>query len=212
MKVVKVYGALKERLGQSRFELNVETPAQAIRGLCANFEGLQKWIIDSELDGIGYKVFVGKEQVTEDNIDILQLPWSEKEVFSITPVITGAGRGFGRILVGALMIGAAIYFGPAGAGFMQAGMGATTSAGFTIGAAASSFIGSVGAALVLGGVADMLSPLPEMPRDPSRNESYGFGGVANTMAQGTPVPIAYGRLFVGSSPISIGLDVDQVQV
>ena len=60
MKVVKVYGALKERLGQGTFEFNVETPAQAIRALCANFIGLEKWFIDNDQNGIAYKVLVGK--------------------------------------------------------------------------------------------------------------------------------------------------------
>ena len=54
MKVVKVHGALKERLGQGTFEFNVETPAQAIKALCANFSGLDKWLIDSDKDGVAY--------------------------------------------------------------------------------------------------------------------------------------------------------------
>ena len=60
MKVVKVYGALKERLGQGTFELEVDTPAQAIKALCVNFDGLDKWIIDNDRNGIGYKDLVGK--------------------------------------------------------------------------------------------------------------------------------------------------------
>ena len=63
MKVVKVYGELKKRIGQGRLELDVATPAEAIRALCANFPGLQKWIIDSEQDGVAYNVKVGKEQI-----------------------------------------------------------------------------------------------------------------------------------------------------
>ena len=63
MKVVKVYGELKKRLGQGRFELDVATPAEAVRALCANFPGLQKWIVDSEQDGVGFKVKVGKESI-----------------------------------------------------------------------------------------------------------------------------------------------------
>ena len=41
-------------------------------------------------------------------------------------------------------------------------------------------------------------------------ENFGFGGVTNTINQGVPVPICYGRLYVGSSAISVGLDTDQV--
>ena len=60
MKVVKVHGALKEQLGgQGTFELDVFNPAEAIRALCANFPGLENWIIDCEKDGIAYKVVLG---------------------------------------------------------------------------------------------------------------------------------------------------------
>ena len=36
-----------------------------------------------------------------------------------------------------------------------------------------------------------------------------FSNVVNTSRQGMPVPIAYGRVFVGSAVLSSGLDVDQ---
>ena len=42
MKVVKVYGELKKRLGgKSQFKFDVRTPAEALRALCANFPGLE---------------------------------------------------------------------------------------------------------------------------------------------------------------------------
>ncbi len=34
--------------------------------------------------------------------------------------------------------------------------------------------------------------------------------VVNTSKQGLPVPIAYGRVFVGSAVVSAGLDTDQL--
>ncbi len=40
MKTVKVYGKLRELLGQCRFELNVSTPAQAFKALLVNFRSL----------------------------------------------------------------------------------------------------------------------------------------------------------------------------
>ena len=46
-------------------------------------------------------------------------PWSEKDVMHIVPVIKGAGRGFGQILAGALLIGLAVFAAPiAGGGFL----------------------------------------------------------------------------------------------
>ena len=113
MKVVKVYGALRKRLGQCRFELEAATPAQAIKALCVNFPGLDKWLIDSEKDGVGYRVTVSKEKVTEQDVSPLIMPWSEKDVFSITPVIAGAGRGLGSILVGVALVGLAVASGGA---------------------------------------------------------------------------------------------------
>ena len=210
MKVVKVYGALRKRLGQCRFEFDVETPAEAVKALIANFPGLEKWIVDSEKDGIGYRVKVGKEEIGEENVSDLGLPWSARDVFSITPVVMGKGRGgWGAILVGALLVGAAIVFAPAGAGFMGLGAGATAGT-FTLGAGASTFMGSVGVALISSGVAQLLSPTPDLPKRASTLENISFSGIINTSQVGRPIPICYGRLFVGSCVISAGLDTDDL--
>ena len=211
MKVVKVYGALRKRLGQCRFEFDVATPAQAIKALCVNFPGLDKWLIDSEKDGVGYRVTINKEEVTEDNFALLVMPFSEKEVFSITPVVAGAGRGTGQILLGAALIAVAIANPFAGVGLVEgAGVGFSAVAGG--GFAAS--LGNIGIALVLGGVAQAISPQPELNSTLDESvqlESFTFSNVVNTSRQGMACPIAYGRVFVGSAVLSSGLDVDQVQ-
>ena len=222
MKVVKVYGVLRERLGQCRFELNVTTPAQAIKALCVNFPGLDKWLVDSEKDGIGYRVKVGRQQATSEDISVLGLPWSEREVFSITPVIAGAGGNnpFGTILFGALLIGASFLLPGAGLfgttsifGVSAAGTAAGT--GVVVGGAALTAVGTalsfVGAGLVLLGVSQMISPTapPGMElQEANRIQNFTFSGITNTSQQGLAVPIAYGRVFVGSAVISSGLDVD----
>lgn len=208
MKVVKVYGALRKRLGQCRFEFDVSTPAQAIKALCVNFPGLEKWLIDSEKDGVAYRVAVSKEKATEEDMSPLFMPFSDKEVFSITPVVAGAGRGLGQILIGAALITAAVVLAPTGGGGF---LGAAGSGFFS--AAASSAVGSIGVSLVLGGIAQAISPQPdtgiERGREAAKLESFVFNNVVNTAKQGLPVPIAYGRLFVGSAVLSSSLDVDQ---
>ncbi|MEL0151642.1 MAG: hypothetical protein VW779_00365, partial [Halieaceae bacterium] len=146
MKVVKVYGALRKKLGQCRFEFVADTPAEAMRALIANFPGLDKWLIDSAKDGVGYRVSVGKEKATEDDISVLHLPWSERQVFSITPVLTGAGGGGTSILIGVGLIAASFLF--PGAGFL--GLSA-----FGLG------VGTLGAGLILKGVADLISGTPQ---------------------------------------------------
>nr|BAR26961.1 putative phage-related protein tail component [uncultured Mediterranean phage uvMED] len=213
MKVVKVYGALRERLGQCRFELNVATPAQAIKALCVNFPGLDKWLIDSEQDGVAYRVKVGKEEATPSDVSVLGLPWSEREVFSITPVVAGAGGGFGRVLFGALLIGASFAFPGAGLfGSSAFGVFGPLSAG-TIGTLTTvgTALSAVGAGLVLTGVSQIISPTPPSGlelKEANRIQNFSFSGITNTSQQGLAVPIAYGRLFVGSAVISSGLDVD----
>ena len=213
MKVVKVYGALKKRLGgQGTFKFDVNTPGEAIRALCANFPGLDQWLIDSKDKGIGYKTLIGKERITENNADKLVMPWSEKDVFKITPVVVGSGgKGIGAVLLGAVLIGAAIFFAPmagAGAGFIGLGA-AAKGTGVAIGIA-TQVAGTLGVSLVLGGIAQMLSPTPEMPgTSPEANliTNYSFSGIQNTTPQGFPVPICYGRCITGSAVISASLDV-----
>ena len=216
MKVVKVYGALRELLGRTRFEFVADTPAQAMRALLVNFPELQQWLIDSEKNGVAYRVTVGKQKIHNDDVSGLFSPWSEREVFSITPVLMGAGRGVGAILLGAVFIGLSfVTFGSsaafAGGAAGKAGIGLLGL--YKAGAVGSAALGAIGAGLVLTGVAQMLSPVPKPPglaEAPTQLESNSFSGVVNTSRQGVPVPIAYGRVFVGSAVISAGLDVDQV--
>ena len=217
MKVVKVYGALRKKLGQCRFEFDAETPAQALKALCVNFPGLEKWLIDSEQDGVGYRVTIGKEKITNHNPEIIVFPWSEKEVFSITPVMTGAGDGATQIFAGIGLV--AISFLLPGAGLFGATsiFGATAATAGTAGALTTLGVAlsGLGASLIISGVAQAISPSPvqstnvfERGREAARLESFSFSGIVNTSKQGMPVPIAYGRCFVGSAVISSGLDVE----
>ena len=77
MKTIKVYGQLKKFLGQSTFNFDVCTASQAIKALCANFKGLEKWLIDNDQNGIAYKVKVGTEEIGEDNVIFFAIttPW-----------------------------------------------------------------------------------------------------------------------------------------
>jgi predicted phage tail protein len=215
MKVVKVYGALRELLGASRFEFVADTPAQAMRALLVNFPQLEQWLIDSERNGVAYRVSLGKQKIYSEDVSGMFTPWSEQDVFAITPVLTGAGNGgIGTFILGAVLVGVAIFNPFVGFSFAKGGfavMGLTGSA--AIGAGIVAAAGTLGIGLMLAGVAQMLSPVPKPPgpgEAPTQLESNSFSGVANTSRQGVPVPIAYGRVFVGSAIISAGLDVDQV--
>ena len=235
MKVVKVYGALRKKLGQCRFQFEANTPAEAFKALCVNFPGLDKWLVDSEKEGVSYRVAIGKEKINEENYPLVAGPWSEREVLSITPVLAGAGGGAGAqigigvglialsfLLPGAGLFGTTSLFGQVAAGSQLAipFVGAVGTAGTAFATAMGTVFSALGASLVLGGIASAISPSSvssnpavntfERGRDAAKFESFTFSGITNTAKQGLPVPIAYGRVFVGSAVLSSGLDVDQL--
>ena len=210
MKVVKVYGKLRELLGQCRFELNVSTPAQAFKALLVNFPQLERFILDSEKDGVAYRMMVGRQHIGGENFADLALPFGEREVFSIAPVIAGAGA-VGRIFAGVGLIAASFLFPGAGL-FGASAFGvfgplapATIGTLTTVGTALS----AVGAGLILGGVSQMISPTPQpiTRTEQEQLESFSFSGIVNVARQGSPVPIVLGRAYAGSVVISSGLDV-----
>jgi len=118
-------------------------------------------------------------------------------VIKIIPAIGGSGS-LGKIVLGAALIAASFYF-PGTAGALS---------GFLSSAAS-----SIGFSLVLGGVTGMLfkpnTVKSTSSERPNNRPSYAFNGAINTVGQGNPVPLAYGRLRVGSQVISAGLRVEQ---
>ena len=59
MKRVVLRGELARKFGRvHHFDLN--TPAEAIRALCANFEGFQQTLLSAGERGVGYIVQVGR--------------------------------------------------------------------------------------------------------------------------------------------------------
>ena len=229
MKRVVLRGELGKQFGRiHKFDLN--TPAEAIRALCANFEGFQQALVTAGERGVGYIVQVGKAAI--DEVDEIHNPTGQDEEISITPVLAGAGGGVGKILTGVALVAAAIVLGPLGGGFLGLGAGVGGGAAVGVGfltAGASSAIGFIGASLILSGTAQLLSPQPaDLPgltgatggrrnsfdpvnNDPADNRSsYIYNGAVNLTAQGNPVPICYGRMRVGSVVVSAGVSTTDI--
>ena len=111
--------------------------------------------------------------------------------------------------------GTSIAFTAGGFSALGTAATATTAAtAATFGATLAAAAGNLGLFLVLGGIAQSISPQPQPSSldESVQLESFTFSNVVNTSRQGMALPIAYGRLFVGSAVLSSGLDVDQVQV
>ena len=206
LRKLKLHGELAKFVGQDEFEAVMRTSAEAIRFLVTNFPKVEAYMSDKY-----YQVLVGKEEVDKED---LHNPTGQSDIH-IVPVITGAGgrSPFGRILLGAALIGASFLFPGAGMFGTQA-LGATGSAGLA-GAGIATKIGTavsvIGAGLVLNGVSELLFPLPtpdEQEDDP--RISFAFNGLTNTSRAGTAHPIVYGEIVTGSVVISAGIDTNQV--
>jgi len=82
------------------------------------------------------------------------------------------------------------------------------------GAGIATAVGLAGASLLLGGIAQLLTPTPKVAQGVDQQDdprkSYSFSGIQNTSRAGTPVPIVYGETVVGSVVISAGIDTVQV--
>nr|BAR36049.1 Phage-related protein, tail component (COG4723) [uncultured Mediterranean phage uvMED] len=212
LRTVKVYGHLAEHCGQSVFEALVRVPADAIKFLLCNFPELRGLMRDGY-----YKVAVGKFDLQlADHPEQLHYPLAEDDVVKVIPVVSGAGgRGIGSILAGAVLIGTAIVTGGTSLAFGASGFGlasgVTATTGLTLAAAA----GNIGLALALGGVAQMLSPVPELPdglggSGGGPNENFAFQTIENVTTEGVPVPVVYGEMIVGSVVISTGLIANKI--
>ena len=190
LKTIKVYGSLAKFLGQRVFRAAVDTPIEAVSFLRANFEGLAAHMADYD-----YKVLVGVlELQAGSNPEQLSYPVGSEEAISIVPVVGGAGgRGTGAILGGLALVAAAIFIPGLGLG---------------LGGATVTKIGLIGGGLVLTGVSQMLTPVPEMPSFESDPQSgpASFSGIQNIGRQGVPVPVVYGETLVGSVVISAGIN------
>lgn len=197
MRLIKVYGSLAKFLGQRSFRAAVSTPAEAVRFLVANFPGLQAHMAERE-----YKVSAGRIQLAiGDEPQQLHMPIGNADVIRIVPVMAGAGDGFGQILAGIALVAAAIFIPGLGLGLV----GATVTQ-----------VGLFGGALILSGVSQLLSPVPQLQvgtdSDSDPKKSYSFSGIQNVSRSGVPVPIIYGEVLVGSVVISAGLTSDKVEV
>lgn len=184
MQRIRVYGRLSKLLKAREFLAEVSSAAEAVRFLLANWPDLEQHMISQR-----YRVTVGGHAISEEE---LQHPIGEQEI-RIIPVIGGAGAT-GRILAGVALVAGAFLIG-------QPWLGAI---------AFNAMIG-VGASLVLGGVSQLLSPVPTIPTEQSDpRASYSFSGVQNTSRQGLPIPLIYGEMICGSIVVSAGVDTVQV--
>jgi predicted phage tail protein len=182
MRTLYVYGVLAAKLPAAHFDLAIETAAEAVRFLIANFPEIERVILSCD-----WRVIVGDLHLDRDD---LHLPVGIAESVHLVPVVKGSGAG-ARIVAGAVLI-AASFFIPG-----------VALAGVALGPVAF----GVGASLVIGGVTQLLAPkvsTPRRERNPQEVRSYSISGVQNTSREGTAVNVAFGEIVIGGIVISAG--------
>ena len=195
LRKIKLYGKLAEFVGHKEFEVQVDSVAKAVSFLVHNFEGIEK-----HMSLQNYHVSVGDYDIDKDEIDY---PVGGQDIHFV-PVISGAGSGTRKFIIGAVLIGFAIASGGTGLS-----LGAGGVFGFTGGSLAA-IGGNLGLVLVLQGVNEMLFSSEEPTDEEDPRISFNFSGVQNTSRAGTSHPIVYGEIITGSVLISAGIDTNQV--
>jgi len=194
---IKVYGRLARFLGKRTFEAEISSPTDAFKFLLANFPSLESHMMEQN-----YCVKVGDYEISETELDT---PTGSQEI-KIVPVIMGARKGFGRFLLGAILIGVAVFAPAAGVGLGSAK--GTLLFGTTGGGALAAAAGNLGIYLALSGVSQMISPTEELGGASDDPSSFTFSGIQNTIRAGVAIPVVYGEIFTGSLVVSGGIDTD----
>ena len=185
-RTIRVYGPLRQFIKDNRkgiIKLCVNTPQEAIKALCTVLPGFETFMQTSKRRGLTFAIFNGKR-----NIDRDELNYSGVEEIKIVPVIIGSKKaGMFQTILGAVLVvaGALLWATPMGAPLVASGAG-----------------------MVLGGIVQMLSPMQgglARREDSDNKPSYAFGGPVNTIAQGNPIPIGYGKRRIGGAIISAGI-------
>tara|TARA_B100000085_G_C18546099_1_gene513939 strand:- start:1247 stop:2035 length:789 start_codon:yes stop_codon:yes gene_type:complete len=206
MKQIILEGQLGKEFGEE-WNLNVNSPAEALQAIMTQRPGMRKFLIDSE--GIqGYEVFIDDEPLDIQEELLIHNPGEGRYTF--VPVIGGSKSSTLMMILGVTLVVMTGGFGAAGMSTFMGQTMATNAAGAavgmgTAGATATTFgtaMSYLGTGLMLGGAAMMLAPDVPDGNQSEKAENYLFSGPVNTVKQGEPIPLVYGRAIVGSKTIS----------
>lgn len=179
MATVLFHGDL-QRFGR-KFPLCVATAAEGLRALMLQIPPLRQ-----HLQNGWYQVRIAGRDISPDEFSQqVHAPLPDGAVIHVVPRMAGAKHGVFQFIAGAVMVGLSFVpgFAPVTATYLMMS----------------------GSAMMLGGVARMLTPTPRTAAssqtDNGKENSY-FSSTSNLVAQGNCVPVPYGEILVGSREIS----------
>ena len=187
MTTILLYGQLRQ-FGRS-FRVAVNSPAEAIKALCVQIPGFERFLSNAKSRGIEFAVFRGKMNLAEK-----ELGFAGGGDIRIAPIVTGSKRGGAlQTIIGTVLIIVGLVI-----------TGGTFGAGAPFGSA----LIMMGGSMVLGGVIQMLSPQAgglKTSAAPENTPGYAFGSAKNTTASGNPVSLCAGRRRWGGAIISAAI-------
>lgn len=170
---IKLLGELGRKFGRDWPPMLIGSPKQAIRAIAVNAPGFAEYMYSSEDKGIFYKVIIDDEI---SGIELTQIDLIATRRIIIAPVVTGSGA-VGRIIAGAALIATAIAV-----------------PGISIFGINSMALGLLGAALVVGGISQLLSSSKK------KTQSYTIQS-SDTTKEGSCVPVGYGEMIINELKI-----------
>ena len=207
---IKLHGILGKQLGRSEWKLNVKSVGEGIRGIEANTKKLYKQLMDNDKKSIKYRVIIndndflmeeGKDPNSLEDLSNSELviKRSTLKKIDIVPVIEGSDDLMSILTI---VVGIALIATGVGAALAAGGLGTMTAMQGAM------ILGGIG--LVAAGVSNLLTPMPKFGDfreiEGGGNKSYLFNGPENTVREGGPVFVGYGRLVVGSHVIQAASD------
>jgi predicted phage tail protein len=209
---INLHGKLGEDIGES-WDLEVSSVAEAFRAIESNTKKFRRWIL-KYANEYEYEILVDKSNLFSERPDfksIQEIKNSELfinlnnkiQVIDVVPCIIGGG-GVAKIVTGVVAIAAAVVIGVFFPPLIPLAIG----------------IGIAGLGLIAAGTSELLSkPPPNIPFtaqqvNPIAGEgesggptSYLFNGPVNTVGEGGPVPVGYGRLLIGGNNVYANYDI-----
>ncbi len=199
MSIVKLHGKLGRFVGKDEWKLNVSSVGEAMHAVNSQSnDSIRKFFLKRENMYSGYDVLINNVKTNpSENVKFNDLTISRDDIerIDIIPVLEGSGFGS---WAGILMGGVGLFYSNSPSAALTSIM------------------------LMVMGVSNLLSEPPELPAqkaianpstDPTKlANSYLFNGPVNTINEGGPVPLGYGRLIIGSQVIMASHSIRKVLV
>lgn len=200
LRTVHLHGKLKKQFG-SPFRFDVATAGEALRALNCAFPG--EFV--GALEVGSYQLVRGSKThgLTLSDLTLVNELKLGLADLHLIPRATGAAnnKGVAKTILGAALIGGAIFMSGGTLAMPLATSGLLS--GVTWGN-----IAAIGLGLTLSGASTLLAKPAATKPDTDDAKSHTLNGPGNTGQQGSAIPLIYGRVLVGSVPVSFDSDIE----